>query len=105
LRRIGKHSSVNFAQKIAVVVDFCMDARRNILMSKHHVFTDEVYWALVELKDRGEYISIDEAIRPLLGMPPGCDHPHLRSYEERLNDGICFKTEGVRGNRRMCPAV
>lgn len=31
-------------------------------MSKHHVFSDEVYWALVALKDDGGFVSIDEAL-------------------------------------------
>ena len=52
-------------------------------MSRHHVFTDEVYWALVRLKDEGGYVSIDEALRPVLGLSPGCETPHLKHYEEQ----------------------
>lgn len=43
--------------------------------------TDEVYWALVEKKFRGRHRSIDEVLRPLLGLP--CIHRRVQNYSDR----------------------
>jgi hypothetical protein len=40
-----------------------------------------VYWAIVDLKDKGHYRSVDEAIRPLLGLPSGQKHPRKKGFE------------------------
>jgi hypothetical protein len=49
---------------------------------KQHVFSDEVYWALVALKDQGNFRSIDEAVRPLIGLSPGVKNPQLKKFRE-----------------------
>jgi len=45
------------------------------------VFKPEVYWELVRRKDKGNYSSIDETIRPLIGIPPG-PKPHLKKSRD-----------------------
>jgi hypothetical protein len=52
---------------------------------KQHVFTDEVYWAIVSLKDNGNYRSVDEAVRPLLGLPAGQKNPRKKGFEVEEN--------------------
>lgn len=49
------------------------------------VVSDVVYWALVKLKFGGQYRSIDEALRPMLGIRPGA-RPRLKSYTRRIED-------------------
>lgn len=57
----------------------------------HHAFSEPVYWALVELKDEGRFRSVDEAVRPLLGLPPGQKHPCKKGFEVEEN-GIYQQT-------------
>jgi hypothetical protein len=47
------------------------------MAKKDVVFSEAVYWALVDLKDEGRYRSIDEALRPVLGLPSG-ERPFLK---------------------------
>ena len=56
------------------------------MVDKGIMVTEEVYWALVKLKDQGKYRSVDEAIRPLIGLSPARKHPRRKAYEEELHD-------------------
>ena len=55
-------------------------------VDKGIMVTGDVYWALVKLKDQGQYRSIDEALRPLVGLSPARKHPRRKAYEDELND-------------------
>jgi hypothetical protein len=43
--------------------------------------TDEVYWHLVGLKLNGKFRSVDEALRPILGLKSG-SNPYLKHSHE-----------------------
>jgi len=51
------------------------------MVGKGLVVTEKVYWRLVDLKFAGKYRSIDETIRPLIGVSPG-KNPRLKNYED-----------------------
>jgi len=50
---------------------------------KHVVVTEVVWKALIVLEDDGHYRSIDEAIRPVMGIEPGA-RPHLKGFEPNV---------------------
>ena len=53
-------------------------------MKKDVVVTEVTYWALVALKDEGHFVSIDEALRPVLSLPAG-PRPHLKGFDEHAS--------------------
>ena len=55
----------------------------------------EVYWALVKRKLDGEFRSIDEVLRPILGIAPG-PRSRLKRYTRRLEDmeAVCKTVTG-----------
>jgi hypothetical protein len=48
-------------------------------LSKDVAISEKVYWKLCAMKFAGKYRSIDEALRPLLDIPPG-ERPHVKRY-------------------------
>ncbi len=50
------------------------------MVGKGLAVTDDVYWKLVDFKFSGKYRSIDEVLRPMIGLPPG-PHAHLKECE------------------------
>jgi hypothetical protein len=54
------------------------------MVKKDVVVSEEIYWSLVELKNEGQYRSIDEALRPVLGIVPGA-RPHLEGFDENAS--------------------
>jgi hypothetical protein len=63
------------------------------MVKRDVIVSEDVYWALVNRKFAGQYRSIDEVLRPLLGMHQG-KRPRLKKYlreqeymQEKLSDG------------------
>lgn len=81
------------------LVLFCIPLAKIILggiavvgkVTKSLDVTEEVYWRVVNLKHSGKYYSVDEALRPQLGMSPGRKRPRLKRFEDEVNDGYLPK--------------
>ncbi|WAC05652.1 MAG: hypothetical protein OS112_03220 [Methanoregula sp.] len=63
------------------------------MVKRDVIVSEDVYWALVNRKFAGQYRSIDEVLRPVLGMQPG-KRPRLKKYlqeqeymKEKQSDG------------------
>jgi len=55
--------------------------------------SDEVNLALIRLKDEGHYRSLDEALRPLLGLAPGQEHPQKKGFGVEDNASIVMSSK------------